>query len=281
MLVDCLITPGTMSKGRHLVHAAHEAAVRHGLDSRLVTNGKVRSDALVVLYGLGGSDRIGYAGKPNVISFDAGYWERKLDLQVRKYRVSIGGFHCPERIFRGPNPGPERWNQSGLTIADSGGNPNGPILLVGNGPKSNRIGAASWCAEMSGKLREWFPAKTIWYRPKPRRAHDQGVVYDGLAEGKDIDKVLAQCSLVVCRHSNVSVDAARCGVPCVCDDGAAATIYDRTESAKPKGHKTREPWMPMDWERAMFLHRLAWWQWSISEIRAGMFWPWMLERVKE
>lgn len=251
-----------------------------GLDSRIVSNDKTRKDALIVLYGLGGSDRIAYAGQPNVISFDAGYWDRKLEMSVRKYRVSIGGFHCPNRIFRGPHPGPDRWNESGLSMAESGGNPKGPILLVGNGPKSNRIGAAGWCADMSRKLREWFPDRTIWYRPKPKRAHDQCVVYDGIADDRDIDKVLAQCSLVVCRHSNVAVDAARCGVPCVCEDGAAAAIYDRPASAKPRGPKTREPWMPRDWERAAFLHRLAWWQWSMSEIRAGLFWPWMLKQLE-
>lgn len=272
--VDCLVTPYTRAKGRQLVQAVHDGAIKAGLDSRIVQDSKTRKGALVVLYGLGGSDRIQYAGRPNVISLDAGYWDRKLDLQVRKYRVSVGGFHCPDLIFRGPNPGPDRWNESGLTIAESGGDPNGPILLVGNGPKSNRIGAASWCAEMSRNLREWFPGKTIWYRPKPKRAHDQGVDYDALAEKQDIDKVLAQCSLVVCRHSNVAIDAARCGVRVACDDGAAASVY---------GH-TQELWIctvePSYELRCEFLHRLAWWQWSIVEIRAGLFWPWMLKQIE-
>lgn len=274
MLIDCLITPGTMWKGRRLIEAVHEGAVKAGLDSRIVTNGKPRSGAYLALYGLGGSDRIKYAGQPNVISFDAGYWERKLDLETRKYRVSIGGFHCPERIFRGPNHGPDRWNESGLRIDEKGGDPNGPILLVGNGPKSNRIGASNWCAEMSRNLREWFPQHQIWYRPKPRRAHDQGVDYDALAEGKDIDKVLAQCSLVVCRHSNVAVDAARCGTPCLTEDGAAKALY-----MKPDEHFWKAYGQPECNTRIEFLHRLAWWQWSAGEIRSGKFWPWMIEEL--
>jgi hypothetical protein len=279
VLIDCLITPGTMWKGRRLIEAVHEGATKAGLDSRIVTSGKPRSDAYVVLYGLGGSDRIQYAGQPNVISFDAGYWERKLDLETRKYRVSIGGFHCPDRIFRGPNPGPDRWNESGLTIAENGGDPNGPILLVGNGPKSNRIGAADWCAEMSRNLREWFPGRTIWYRPKPRRAHDQGVDYDALAEGKDIDKVLSQCSLVICRHSNVAVDCARVGVPCWCEDGAAAAIYSSPSAQVLSGIRDGFFMYPSGEGREEFLHRLAWWQWSAGEIRGGKFWPWMIEEL--
>lgn len=279
MMIDCLLTPTTRSKGRQLVQATHEGALKAGLDSRLVQDGRTRKGALVVLYGLGGTDRIMHAGKPNVISFDAGYWDRKLDLQVRKYRVSVGGFHCPDLIFRGPYPGPERWSESGLSIAESGGDPKGPIMLVGNGPKSNRIGAANWCAEMSRNLREWFPDKTIWYRPKPKRAHDQGVLYDALAEKINIDSVLAQCSLVVCRHSNVAVDSARCGVPCLCEDGAAAAIYLKPDdwSREDYDHPLYQPGLEL---RRVFLHRLAWWQWSIAEIRAGMFWPWMLKQME-
>lgn len=269
--VDVLITPMTRAKSRQLLHAVHAGAVEAGLDSRIVQDGKTRKGALVVLYGLGGSDRVEYAGRPNVISFDAGYWERKIELEQRKYRVSIGGFHCPDRIFQGPNPGPERWESSGLSIAESGGDPNGPILLVGNGPKSNRIGAADWCADMSRNLRQWFPGKTIWYRPKPKRAHDQCVDYDALAEKINLDSVLAQCSLVVCRHSNVAVDCARTATPCACEDGAAKSIYwaPRRSVLQPTYEIRRD-----------FLYRLAWWQWSIVEIRAGMFWPWMLEQVK-
>jgi hypothetical protein len=267
-----------MWKGRRLIEAAHEGAQKAGLNSRIVTNGNVRSGAYIVLYGLGGADRIAYAGQPNVISFDAGYWERKLDLPARKFRVSIGGFHCPERIFRDPYPGPDRWNESGLAIAESGGDPKGPILLVGNGPKSNRIGAANWCAEMSRNLREWFPDQKIWYRPKPKRAHDCGVDCDAVADDREIEKVLAKCSLVICRHSNVAVDAARCGVPCVAEDGAGHSIYHAPDSlGNPENGL---PCMPNVKKRAELLHRLAWWQWSIAEIRAGLFWPWMLRQIE-
>lgn len=282
MLVDCLVTPGTMWKGRRLVEAVHEGAQKAGFSSRIVTNGKVRDGAYIVLYGLGGTDRIRFAGKPNVISLDAGYWERSIGLEVRKFRVSIGGFHCPQRIFLGPNPGPDRWNESGLSIAETGGNPEGPILLVGNGPKSNRIGALNWCAEMSCRLRKWLPDKTIWYRPKPKRAHDEGVDYDALAEKINIDSVLAQCSVVVCRHSNVAVDAARLAVPCVCEDGAASAIYFTPWALEPtpSGFGMRNCCPVYPERRREFLHRLAWWQWSMAEMRAGMFWPWITKQLE-
>lgn len=264
-----------------LIESVYDGARKAGIDAQ-ITGGKIRDGAYIALYGLGAHDRIQHAGKPNVISFDAGYWERKLDVPIRKYRVSIGGFHCPQRIFKGPRPSPERWQECGLQIAQDSQNKLGPILLVGNGPKSNRIGAENWCAEMSKNLREWFPDRKIWYRPKPKRAYDKGVDYDGVAEKINIDSVLDQVSLVVCRHSNVAIDAARRGVPVACDDGMAKAIYKwaawEISDSQRYGNGAITGAVALS-RRTEFLHRLAWWQWSMTEIRNGKFWPWMLEEL--
>lgn len=258
--LDFLNSAGSNIRAQRLVHAAFDGA--QGLDACWIGM-EPRQDAFVVLYGLGGSDRIGFAQRDRLIAFDAGYWNRKgLD---RSYRVSVGGFHCPQLVMAGPRPGPERWNAARLPIR-RGGNPAGPILLVGNGPKSNAVGAAGWTARKSVELRSAFPGRRVLYRPKPKRPLEAGVLHHGLVLGA-IEDVLQGVSLVVCRHSNVAVDACRMGVPVVCDDGAAAAICPR---------------MLQDWERqpdealrAEFLHRLAWWQWTAGECRSGKFWEWM------
>jgi hypothetical protein len=75
-----------------------------------------------------------------------------------------------------------------------------------------------------------------------------------MVAGGDIKDVLRGCSLVVCRHSNVAIDACVAGVPVDCEGGAALALY--AEHPQP----TRE-------HRVQFLQRLSWWQWRPSEAR--------------
>lgn len=271
MLISILATDATPPKGRDLLHAVQEGAGRVGLTAKLLGNEPAPGSDLIVVYGLGGADRIRFAGLPNVVAFDAGYWDRKADPRTtRRYRVSIGGFHCQERIFHGDDPGPERLAQSSITVARECAD-RMPIMLVGNGPKSNRIGAAGWTAAKAGEIRSLFPKRPIWYRPKPKRPPEQDVGFDVLSHGTRIEDALTQVGLVICRHSNVAIDACRAGVPVVCDDGAAASIYP----------KRFEDWQdqPSLEKRSEFMRRLAWWQWSPNECRSGELWAWMLKQL--
>jgi hypothetical protein len=238
----------------------------------MIYGAPVREDAWTILYGMGAPDRLGYADCGRVIAFDAGYWERKLSPDIRKYRVSVNGLHCPEYIATVPCAGPERLAASGMQCKAHGGNPNGPIMLVGNGPKSFRTFASGWTAEKSREIRKTFPSRKILYRPKPKRPRESGIDHDGISEAP-IDSALSAVSLVVCRHSNVAVDACRVGVPVVCESGAAAAIY-------PKSLQNWES-QPSHAERIDFLERLAWWQWSPVECRDGGFWPWILETLAQ
>ena len=257
---DILNSMLSNTRAQGLMRAVLEGAV--GLDAREFS-GDPRQDAYVVLYGLGGRDRVQYAPRERLIAFDAGYWDRKGG--DRKYRVAIGGFHGPQFVMRGPYPGGGRWASSGMAIAPDRRS-SGPVLLVGNGPKSNAVGADGWAAAKSRELRQAFPGRRVLYRPKPKKPLERGVSHDGIAAGL-IDEVLKRVSLVVCRHSNVAVDACRMGVPVVCEDGAAAAIY-------PQRLADAEAQPSFD-QRTEFLHRLAWWQWSAAECRSGAFWGWM------
>jgi hypothetical protein len=188
-----------------------------------------------------------------------------------KYRVSLDGLHPPQFIMKGPSPGPERLSASGLGIKPRGKS-KGYILLTGNGPKSNAIGASGWAADKSKEIKKFFPGKVLAYRPKPKKPIEPGVRYDELSTCS-IDQAVGECRLVVCRHSNVAVDACFQGVPVVCDDGAAAAIYpSRLEDYENQ---------PTAAIREEFLHRLAHWQYSPQECAQGLVWPWLIERLNE
>lgn len=268
-MFDFLITPTTTCKGRRLIQALADTCP----GDPMVQSAQVRPGATLVVYGMGGADRLPISERHMAaggvcVSWDLGYWQRKGPANVRKMRVSINGMHPQQWVMRGKYPGSRRWDESGLEIRQAG-NPKGPVVLVGNGPKSNAIGAATWAAVTSRELRALFPGRQIVYRPKPKRPFDVGVDFD-LVDRGPIDDLISGASLVVCRHSNVAVDACRLDVPVACEDGAAAAIYPTLAEweRQPSARVRRE-----------FLHRLAWWQWSASEARQA--WPWLLRQLDE
>lgn len=271
MFFDILSPSTAIAKTRKFSQSLFDGAIKAGLDAKIMPNYRPRPGAILVVYGAGGADRFPHvqAHPGTVVCWDIGYWERDLPYAERKYRVSIGALH-PKQVMQGPYPGPDRWLSANLRITQA--RCRGPIMLVGNGPKSNVIGAANWAAKKAREIRTRLPGQPIAYRPKPRRPHDDGVNFDLLSSG-EIEEALAATSLVVCRHSNVAVDACRMGVPVVCDDGAAAAIYpQRLEDVANQ---------PSAEVRKKFLHRLAWWQWSIAEIESGQAWQWLFERLRD
>lgn len=223
----------------------------------------------LVLYGWGGDIQQQAIAQHSgdYAALDLGYWDR-AGLNSRQWRVSFNGFHSPQYIMSGPAPSASRWTSSGLQILPDR-RVKGPVLLIGNGPKSNKVIPAGWSVKKLAAIRKAFPGRKVLYRAKPGRPLEHGVKYDGLSSG-DIDRAILSSSLVVCRHSNVAVDACRLGVPVVCDDGAGAAIYPSDLSQ----YKNQ----PSLTTRIEFLHRLAWWQWSINDIQNGAFWKWMDQR---
>lgn len=260
-MLDVLITPATPMIGRRLLQALAKTA-----EAKLCE--VPRKGSTLLLYGLGGPDRyqlglnhVAMGGR--LVAWDLGYWDRKGEQ--RKLRASIDGLHCPDYILRGPTPCASRWDEAGLQM-ENAGDPDGPIVLVGNGPKSNVIGAEGWAAAKSREIAKRFPGRRVVYRPKPKRPIEPMVICHSVDQGP-IDELLRTASLVVCRHSNVAVDACRLGVPVVCENGAAAAIYPHAL----KDHA----WQPDEALRREFLVRLAWWQWSEHEAADGLVWPWL------
>jgi hypothetical protein len=137
----------------------------------------------------------------------------------------------------------------------------GPILLVGMGLKSVAMYGLvpmQWERDTLRHLRQKYPQHRVLWRPKGRRAS----ILPGtqLFHGMPIEDALRGLSLVVCRHSNVAIDACIAGVPVECEDGAARALY------RGNRNPTRE-------QRAEFLRQLGWWNWRPHE--AAQAWDWI------
>jgi hypothetical protein len=193
------------------------------------------------------------------IGWDLGYWKHRDDGTCRM-RVTIDQDH-PQHWLR-----PEsavRWAAEGIPLR-SDGCQTGPIILVGMGAKSAKVyagGALVWERRALEQLRAELPGRAIVYRPK--RVADPCLPGIGVVRGP-IESALAGASLVVCRHSNVAVDACIAGVPVRCEDGAAAALYSQSPSPTPV-------------QRLKFLQSLAYWQWTPEEARDA--WQYLLMRL--
>lgn len=191
----------------------------------------------LMMYGLGHRDREMWASahSGHVIAWDLGYWDREQHM-----RLTIDADHCCRLIHDRP------YERRTLTLRDDY-KQDGHILLCGMGVKSR--------AQFRYKGLEWELAKLtelkklgrrVIYKPKKPEAFPIET-YTGT-----IEKALKGCSLVVCRHSNVAIDACIAGVPVICEDGAGYALY------KDNPNPTRE-------QRAQFLRNLSWWNWAPSE----------------
>jgi hypothetical protein len=216
-----------------------------------VTNSYRGRCSVLVVYGVGGevnnaarNAQIARGGR--VVMFDLGYFGLKKTGGY--FKVSIDVDHPNQFLDLTPND-PRRWKEVGLRMREDAGD--GPIVLVAMGPKAKRyLSLYDWEARKLSELKDRFPDKEIILRSKPGK-HAVDIKCPVNAEGP-IDAVLAGASLVVCRHSNVAVDAVIAGVPFECEAGAAKWL-----AGKPY---TRE-------NRLDFLRRCAHWQWKASESR--------------
>lgn len=189
----------------------------------------------------------------NVLCLDMGYFEKEMGA----VRMSVNAPH-PQGVMQyanGPRPGyqvPE--------LDDVYYNPEGFILIAGMGPKT-RLGygfdGMAWEREQLQKIREFCPGRRIMYRPKPKQR--EALEDCGDASIGDIEHALRGCALVVVYGSNVGIDCALRGVPCVAFDGAGRFAYSSEiagQNARLLGEARRD-----------FLNRVAWFNWLPQEFQ--------------
>lgn len=217
----------------HVIRATNES--RKGLDILGAMEECAPDVDALMLWGIGRAghsahrDRAVHQGK-RAILWDLGYTRGK-------YRVSLDHDH-PWRLL---DQTPSHARAVTPTLRDDAGN--GPILLIGMGRKSKSYhNLYNWESRKIGELKRRFPGVPIVLRQKPRAG-------DG---APSIQDAIKGCRLVVCRHSNVAVDAVIAGVPFECEDGAAYWLRD-----KPFTQEVRED----------FMRRLTWWEYRTEEAK--------------
>ena len=238
------------------------AAMMRALADTIPTGGKVTTGysnqgELLVLYGIGKPERTDIAKRHmaaggQVACWDLGYWDREESL-----RLAFNGYHpTAEHLALAPSSGCRK-----EFVLREDANPEGSVLLIGLGAKSGvlyGLRPMQWEATAFKRIAKFYPDRKVVWRPKgryPTPFKDLEV-----SHGFPIEEALVGKSLVVCRHSNVAVDACIAGVPVWCDDGAALAIY------KDVQNPDRET-------RAEFLRQLGWWNWSPAE--APQAWSWI------
>lgn len=241
---EILMDEPVSARGRRMLEALAECS------STVVTRRYEGRHRILVLYGIGRPERLAakavHASRGgHVAMWDLGYWDRDEAM-----RLSVDSIHPTARQIAMAPDGCRRDLQLRNEACDSG-----PILLAGLGKKSARMlgfGPREWENKKARELRKRFPNRQIVWRVK-----GPNVI--------SIDDALAGCSLVVCRHSNVGVDACIAGIPVECEDGAAFALYANGSN-------------PTEAERREFLRRLGWWNWFPSEAQQALNW---IERVTE
>ncbi len=188
------------------------------------------------------------------IGLDIGYWDRDNGGM----RFTIDEDH-PQDWLR-DEPG-DRWKAQGIGLRNDS-SPKGHALIVGMGKKSlvvHGLKPHQWEREAIVKARA-LGLQPVLKLKRQRYASMSGVpcLYG------DIRQALSGASLVLCRHSNVAVDACIAGIPVICEDGAALALY-------------RNGTTPTIEERLKFLESLAWWNWSPDE--AAQAWKYLLNRI--
>ncbi len=229
--------------------AAIAEAARAAGDSATETKAYEGKSDWLVLFGVGAAvndaarnAQLSRGGR--VLIWDLGYVDRKK--VVGHLRMSIDSDH-PQQWLDRTEPNPERWASLGVKLRNDS-NPTGPILLIGLGRKSRAyLNETMWERTAHAKLRARFPDRRVIFRPKGRDALRLKCESDATTP---IDELLRDASLVVCRHSNVAVDAAIAGVPFEAENGAALWLQQRDFTPA---------------NRLEFLQRLSMWQWRSTE----------------
>jgi hypothetical protein len=248
--VDCeVLLPKIAKRGQRMMQAMVETAASEGIKVK-VTEEYQGCAPWLMSWGLGHLGRrpstdAHMANGGRLIGWDIGYFAREESL-----RLTIDADH-PQKYLR--DNGSERWDALGIRLRNDY-LPDGPVILVGLGPKSRMqfgFQGLAWEIRKLGEIRKAFPRRNILFRPK-KEERMQGV----RSISGPIEQAIRGASLVVCKHSNVAIDACIAGIPVACEDGAAAAIYNNNLAS---------PEVPDLETRQAFLEQLAWFNWHPNE----------------
>lgn len=257
MRVEILTDPNMANRGAQMLRAMIDAS-----PFNVVEREKYRGDCeILMVYGTGHPTRRAWwlehiaSGRP-AVAWDLGYWNR----DARTMRLTIGDDH-PHALIT-PEDG-ARWDAEGIELRNVH-KPSGHVVIVGMSRKATKIHlmpTQKWELHAARSAAKEFPDRRVVFRPK--RPTDPALPGFPSMRG-DLQEVLRGASLVICRHSNVAVDACMAGVPVRCEDGAAFALYRHGEQ-------------PTLAQRLEFLRSLAHWQYTPNE--ASQAWNYIRRRL--
>lgn len=264
-------------RSRALGDAVYDGAKTVGYECKLIDKEKykgVRSSA-AAFYGLWGNSReimrqYVDAGK-KVIFFDLGYWGRVDGGRLNGYhRIAIDHNHANFDIDHRCSPDRFKKFRIDTKKFDHKGE---YILLCGQSEK------AAWVYNM--KPEEWeiktieeirkHTDRPIYYLPKNSWKDKKPIPGTEYCTG-DFNEYLTNCWAVVTHHSNSGVHALSQGKPVFTDDGISKVLVGDMDLSR-----IEHPTYITEDERDIFLFNVAYWQWSVGEIRSGI----MFEVLKE
>lgn len=266
MRCEILLADDLSLRGERMLEAMRDTARNVGVEPVISVRGFTNACPLLMTYGTGHEVRRPYLTKQRArgghwIGWDLGYWNHTTG----DMRATLDADH-PPALLRPEEP--SRFDAQGIALRNDFDSA-GPIVLIGMGNKAARLhcrGPLVWETRMFQRIRAAYPTRPVVYRPKGK--NQQRIKGAANSGPLPIEDVLKGASLVVCRHSNVAVDACIAGVPVVCEDGAASTLY---------GKDLNSPVHPTAEQRLAFLRSLAWWNWNPNEAEGA--WKYLLNRL--
>lgn len=267
MKVECLAPARLSNHSRATtIYRACERGLRAaGHEVRTVSAPSWESDWLI-MWGLGHPDgqaliREGRGRGVRVLGWDLGYW-----LRDTHYRLSIDDEH-PQGVVMAVDRLPTRWESFRVPLRECY-RADGPIILIGIGRKSAETYGeqpGEWERRTIAAARAAWPGRELQFRPKAGLGNIISI--DGLETRLgQIDDVLVGAALVVCRHSNVAVDAIVAGVPAIAEDGAASAVCCNAIQAGPLPERLDAG------TRRRFLSNLSYFNWSCDEMGRAETW---------
>lgn len=213
------------------------------------------------MWGPGGDTQRAYAANQQAVGgltafFDLGYFGRSSSANTGSVRLTFNEPH-PQRFAHLAPTEEWRYRDAKLQLEDLG-YPGGHVVVCGLGRKSRHLygyRGMEWEQKMVEMIRKHYPDREIVYRTKPK--HHETIQGTRNGSRGTIRDQLVGASLVVVHHSNVGVDAAILGVPCICCDGIAANFWPNSWG--------NELIVPSREEREKFLVQVSWFNWYIAE----------------
>lgn len=215
-----------------------------------------------------------YAAAPwaKAVYVDLGYWGRRKSSRFDGYHKMVADARHPTDYFQNIPKPPDRLAVHGVQIKPW--RPEGRhILVAGMSAKAARaegMDPERWESETIERLRR-ITNRPIVYRPKPNCDRARPIPGASFERDSSIEEALLDCHAVVTHHSNVAVDALMAGIPCISPFGVASrlsrhSVDDIENLLMPEG-------------REQFAADLAYCQYSVSEMRAGIAWRYIMGEI--